>query len=90
MNVAYYVLAFDQGVDLLWTRFGLTDEYIEEHESSTFAVESHVTWQREIAEAELVAIHVAIGAPLAFALEDHSHSDVHEISLAWGRTDALA
>lgn len=52
MNVAYYVLAFDQGVDLLWQRFGLTNEYIEEHARSTFAVESHVTWQREISEAE--------------------------------------
>jgi len=52
MNVAYYVLAFDQAVDKLWTRFGLTNEHIEEYESSTFAVESHVTWQREISEAE--------------------------------------
>ena len=25
MNVAYYVLAFDQGVDALWDRFGITD-----------------------------------------------------------------
>jgi len=52
MNVAYYVLAFDQGVDHLWTRFGLTDDYIGEHNSSTFAVESHIIWQREISEAE--------------------------------------
>ncbi len=52
MNVAYYVLAFDQGVDALWGRFGLTDEYIDEHGTSTFAVESHVTWQREIAEGD--------------------------------------
>ncbi|MDH3303732.1 MAG: thioesterase family protein [Gammaproteobacteria bacterium] len=52
MNVAYYVLAFDQGVDLLWTRFGLTDEYIRTHNSSTFAVESHITWQRELSEAD--------------------------------------
>jgi len=52
MNVAYYVLAFDQGVDLLWGRFGLTDEYIRTHNSSTFAVESHITWQREISEGD--------------------------------------
>lgn len=52
MNVAYYVLAFDQGVDLLWTRFGLTDDYIRTHNSSTFAVETHITWQREISEAD--------------------------------------
>jgi acyl-CoA thioester hydrolase len=52
MNVAYYVLAFDQGVDLLWTRFGITEEYIANHNSSTFAVESHIIWTREISEAE--------------------------------------
>jgi acyl-CoA thioester hydrolase len=52
MNVAYYVLAFDQGVDLLWSRFGLTDEYIRNHNNSTFAVESHITWQRELSEAD--------------------------------------
>ncbi len=52
MNVAYYVLAFDFGVDALWDRFGITDEHIEEHQSSTFAVESHVTWQKEMNEGE--------------------------------------
>ncbi len=48
MNVAYYLLAFDQAVDALWSRFGLTDDYVRTHDSSTIAVESHVTWQREI------------------------------------------
>lgn len=52
MNVAYYVLAFDQGVDTLWDRFGLTGEYIRSRSGSTFAVESHITWQREISEAD--------------------------------------
>jgi len=48
MNVAYYVLAFDQGVDSLWDRFGITDEHIREMNSSTFAVESHVIYRREL------------------------------------------
>ncbi len=52
MNVAFYVLVFDQGVDSLWHHFGLTDEYIRTHGGSTFAVEAHVTWQREISEAD--------------------------------------
>lgn len=52
MNVAYYVLAFDQAVDLLWAELGLTDEYIKEVGGTTFAVESHVTWQRELREGE--------------------------------------
>ena len=50
MNVAYYLLAFDQAVDALWADFGLTEAYIRSHNSSTIAVESHVTWQREVVE----------------------------------------
>lgn len=52
MNVAYYVLAFDQAVDSLWEAFGITEDYINVSNSSTFAVESHVTWQRELAMHE--------------------------------------
>ena len=52
MNVAYYVVVFDQGIDKLWDRFGITSDYVGGYNNSTFAVESHITWQREIAEAE--------------------------------------
>lgn len=48
MNVAYYVLAFDLAVDALWADFGITTEYIETSAGSTFAVESHVTYQNEL------------------------------------------
>ena len=48
MNVAYYVLAFDICVDALWERIGITDEYVEKRQLSTFAVESHVTYQAEL------------------------------------------
>mgnify|MGYP001813380071 FL=1 len=48
MNVAYYLLAFDQAVDALLERFGLTEDYVRTHDSSTIAAESHVTWQSEI------------------------------------------
>ncbi len=52
MNVAYYVLILDRAVDDLWARIGITDDYIREARGSTFAVESHVTWQRELKESE--------------------------------------
>jgi acyl-CoA thioester hydrolase len=48
MNVAYYVLAFDLAVDELWDRFGITEDHIREMNSSTFAVESHVIYRREM------------------------------------------
>jgi acyl-CoA thioester hydrolase len=52
MNVAYYVLAFDLAVDALWHEFGITDEHIHDNHSSTFAVESHVMYRRELKEGD--------------------------------------
>ena len=48
MNVAYYVLAFDLGVDALWRDFGITEEHIAANHSSTFAVEAHVLYRQEL------------------------------------------
>ena len=52
MNVAYYVLAFDQGIDALWDTFGITQEYISSELGSTFAVECHVTYQQELHDGD--------------------------------------
>ena len=52
MNVAYYVLAFDLGVDALWESFGITAEYIAHSYGSTFAVESHITYQQELMQGD--------------------------------------
>jgi acyl-CoA thioester hydrolase len=52
MNVAYYLVAFDQGVDSLFDRLGISDEYIGSTRGSTFAVECHVTYQREVNERD--------------------------------------
>ena len=48
MNVAYFVLAFDEGVDSLWDVFGITADHIRDNDSSTFAVESHVNYLGEL------------------------------------------
>jgi acyl-CoA thioester hydrolase len=48
MNVAYYVLAFDHGVDALWVDFGITAEHVQKNQSSTFAVETHVLYKQEL------------------------------------------
>jgi acyl-CoA thioester hydrolase len=50
MNVAYYVLAFDLGIDALWTDFGIDDEYIDSGQGSTFGVECHISYLRELHE----------------------------------------
>ena len=52
MNVAYYVLAFDKGIDTLWSEAGITDEYIKTRKKTTFAVEAHITYQQELHEGD--------------------------------------
>lgn len=52
MNVAYYVLAFDLGIDALWTNFGIDDDYIASTNGSTFAVECHVSYLNELHEGD--------------------------------------
>ena len=52
MNVAYYVLAFDLGVDALWEELGITPEYMERSYGSTFAVESHIVYEQELMEGD--------------------------------------
>jgi len=48
MNVAYYVLAFDYATDALFDYLGLDTAYRERSGNSTFAVEAHVTYRREL------------------------------------------
>ena len=52
MNVAYYLLAFDKGVDILWNEAGITDEYIKTRKKTTFAVEAHITYKQELHEGD--------------------------------------
>jgi len=52
MNVAYYVLAFDHATDAFFDFVGLDEAYREASGMSTFAVEAHVTYQREVTEGD--------------------------------------
>ena len=56
MNVAYYVLAFDHATDMFFDDIGLDDEYRKQTGGSTFAVESFVTYQREVMEGDPLRI----------------------------------
>jgi acyl-CoA thioester hydrolase len=48
MNVAYYVLAFDYATDKLFDFIGVGGNYLEVRGLSMFALEAHVTYQREL------------------------------------------
>ena len=48
MNVAYYVLAFDLATDALYHFIGVGDDYMTARQGSMFALECHVTYNREL------------------------------------------
>lgn len=48
MNVAYYVLAFDYGTEAFWEYLDIGEGYLKRTNYSTFALESHVTYQGEV------------------------------------------
>ncbi len=52
MNVAYYVLVFDRATDSFLDYLGLDEALREASGSSTFSVEAHITYQREVAEGD--------------------------------------
>jgi acyl-CoA thioester hydrolase len=56
MNVAYYLLAFDQAYDDFMDRIGLDAAYRERTGGSVFAVESHLTYGQELLPDSPLAI----------------------------------
>jgi acyl-CoA thioester hydrolase len=56
MNVGYYQVVFDIAADAFFDFLGLTQEFRQRHGSTTFALECHANFLREVKE----------GAPLRF------------------------
>ena len=69
MNVGYYHVIFDEAAGPFFRAFGLTPEFRARHGSSTFALESHLHFVRE----------VHVGDPLRFEarLLDFDHKRIH-------------
>ncbi len=56
MNVGYYQVVFDFAADVFFDFLGLTQAFRKQHGSTTFALEAHANFLREVKE----------GAPLRF------------------------
>ena len=57
MNVAYYVLIFDQyGSEELMTLFKMGEESAKNTKKSTMVVESHITYNQEVQEGDEVEV----------------------------------
>ena len=60
MNVAYYVLVFDQGSDDLLDYLGMDKDYRERSGFSTYVLESHITYEREMKEGDAYRVSVQL------------------------------
>ena len=69
MNVAYYVLAFDQATDTFCEQLGVAWSYVEHKLGMTFVLEAHVTYDREVREGDPLRITTQ--------LLDHDAKRVH-------------
>jgi acyl-CoA thioester hydrolase len=60
MNVAYYVLAFDHATDKLFDYLDIGEAYRRATNRSIFALEAHVTYERELREGEVFAVETRL------------------------------
>lgn len=56
MNLAYYIVVFDQAVDTAFLALGLDPGYRERTGHSTFAAETHTLYEREVTVGERVRV----------------------------------
>ena len=56
MNVAYYVLVFDQSLDVLLDEIDLTRAYRAQSGNTVYVLETHVCYLQEVKEGDLVEI----------------------------------
>ncbi|WP_424627610.1 thioesterase family protein [Bradyrhizobium sp. SYSU BS000235] len=60
LNMAYYNVLFDRGIDQMWLELGIGPDYMKERNASTFTAEAHVRYLREIhlGDPVLVAVYI--------------------------------
>ena len=56
MNLAFYILVFDKGAEIILSKFKMGEESAKTNKKSTMAVESYTTYNNEVKENEEVDI----------------------------------
>ena len=79
MNVAYYLLAFDHATDALLEHLGLGQSYLKATNRSTFTLEVHITYDKEVKESD----------PLRFTTQilDYDPKRIHYIHCMYHATE---
>lgn len=62
LNMAYYHVLFDRGVDALWAELGIGPDYLATRGGSTFTAECHVRYLREVHLDDPVRVSILLVA----------------------------
>lgn len=82
-NAGYYAVVFDEAIMPFFTFLGLTDEHRERHNVTTFGLEAHITYERELVLDDPIRV---TGQVL-----DHDAKRVHGIQMMYhGESGELA
>lgn len=81
LNLAYYMLAFDHATDAFFEHIGLGPSYLEACDASTFTLEAHITYERELME----------GAPMRFETQllGHDSKRLHYMHFMFHEEDGF-
>jgi acyl-CoA thioester hydrolase len=69
LNMAYYNVLFDRGVDAVWERLGFGPDYSTQRGLTTYTAEFHLRYLREIGLGDSVRA--------SFQLLDHDEKRIH-------------
>ena len=58
MNLSYYILIFDNAAEIMLTKFKMGGDSAQNDKKSTFAVETHTTYNQEVKLGEEVEVHL--------------------------------
>jgi len=58
MNMSYYILIFDNAAEVMLTKFNMGGDSAQRDKKSTFAVQTHTTYDQEVKLGEEVEVHL--------------------------------
>ena len=58
MNLAFYIHLFDTGWEVMLNKFDMGEQAAKTEKKTTFAVESHTTYDKEVKEGDEVSVKV--------------------------------
>lgn len=81
LNMAYYNVLFDRGIDQMWLEFGIGPDYLKARNHSTFTVECHVRYLREIHLGDPVRVSIYVIA--ADEKRIHTFEELRHATEGW-------